>query len=102
GAATSAAGLHELLQLALHTTLTTVAPMAGICAAAAVVVNVGQVGMKPSFQAIKPKWGKLNPIAGAKNTFGSRMPFEGAKAIAKVTAVGVVVALALIPQITHL
>jgi flagellar biosynthetic protein FlhB len=102
GAATSAAGLHELLQLALHTMLTTVAPMAGICLAAAVVVNVGQVGMKPSLHAIKPNFGKLNPVSGAKNVFGSRMPFEGAKAIAKVSAVGAVVALALIPQITHL
>jgi flagellar biosynthetic protein FlhB len=102
GAATSAAGLHELLQLALHTMLTTVAPIAGICLAAAVVVNVGQVGMKPSLHAIKPNFGKLNPVSGAKNVFGSRMPFEGAKAIAKVSAVGAVVALALIPQITHL
>jgi flagellar biosynthetic protein FlhB len=102
GAATSAAGLHELVQLALHTMLTTVAPIAGICLAAAVVVNVGQVGMKPSLHAIKPNFGKLNPYTGAKNVFGSRMPFEGAKAIAKVSAVGAVVALALIPQITHL
>jgi flagellar biosynthetic protein FlhB len=102
GTATSAAGLHGLLQLGLNTILATVAPLAGICVAAAVVVNVGQVGMKPSFQAIKPNFGKLNPVSGAKNVFGSRMPFEGAKAIAKVIAVGVVVALALIPQITHL
>jgi flagellar biosynthetic protein FlhB len=102
GTATSAAGLHELLQLALHTMLTTVAPMAGICLAAAVVVNVGQVGMKPSFHAIKPNFGKINPLTGAKNVFGTRMPFEGAKAIAKVTAVGVVVGLALFPQVTRL
>src|SRR4051794_15082869 len=84
GAATSAAGLHELLQLALHTMLATVAPLAGICVAAAVVVNVGQVGLKPSFHAIKPNFGKINPLTGAKNVFGTRMPFEGAKAIAKV------------------
>lgn len=102
GAATSAAGLHELLQLTLHTMLATVAPIAGICAAAAVVVNVGQVGMKPSLQVIKPNFGKLNPLSGAKNVFGSRMPFEGAKAIAKVSAVGAVVAMALVPQLTHL
>jgi len=34
--------------------------------------------------------------------FGSRAPFEGAKAIAKVLIVGAVVALALIPQLTQL
>jgi flagellar biosynthesis protein FlhB len=102
GTATSAAGLHSLMQLGLHIMLTTVAPIAGMCVAAAVIVNVGQVGMKPTFQSIKPNFKKINPLAGAKNTFGSRMPFEGAKALAKVSAVGAVVALALIPQITRL
>jgi flagellar biosynthetic protein FlhB len=102
GAATSAAGLNGLLQIALHTMLTTVAPIAGMCMAAAVVVNVGQVGFRPSFQVIKPSFNKLNPLTGFKNVFGSRMPFEGAKAIAKVSAVGAVVAMALVPQLTHL
>jgi flagellar biosynthetic protein FlhB len=102
GAATSANGLHGLLQIGLHTVLTAVAPIAGMCLVAGVLVNVGQVGFKPSLAVIKPKWGKLNPITGARNTFGSRMPFEGAKAIAKVSAVGAVVAMALIPQLTHL
>ncbi len=102
GDATSAAGLHQLMELGLHTVLTAVAPIAGICLAAGVLVNVGQVGMKPTLQAIKPNFGKLNPLAGFKNMFGIRMPFEGAKSIAKVLAVGAVVALALIPQLTHL
>jgi flagellar biosynthesis protein FlhB len=70
--------------------------------AAALLVNVGQVGMKPSFQAIKPSFGKLNPLMGVKNVFGTRAPFEGAKAIIKVIAIGAVVALALVPQLTHL
>jgi flagellar biosynthetic protein FlhB len=102
GEATSAAGLHGLLQIGLHTMLTTVGPICGMCMAAAILVNVGQVGMKPSFQAVKPSFGKLNPINGFKNVFGSRMPFEGAKALAKVGAVGAVVAVALVPQLTHL
>jgi flagellar biosynthesis protein FlhB len=102
GAATTAAGLHALLQIALNTMLSTVAPIAGMCVAAALVVNVGQVGFKPTAQAIKPNFKKLNPVTGAKNVFGSRMPFEGAKSIAKVSAIGVVVGLALIPQLTHI
>jgi flagellar biosynthetic protein FlhB len=102
GAATSAAGLHTLLSIALNTLLTTVAPVAAMCVATALVVNVGQVGFKPSFQIIKPNFAKLNPVTGVKNTFGARMPFEGAKAIAKVAAIGAVVAMALIPQLTHL
>ena len=102
GTATSAAGLHSLMQLGLHIMLTTVAPIAGMCVAAGMIVNVGQVGMKPTFQPIKPNFKKINPLTGAKNVFGSRMPFEGAKALAKVAAVGAVVAMALIPQVTHL
>ncbi|MBV9604826.1 MAG: flagellar biosynthesis protein FlhB [Solirubrobacterales bacterium] len=103
GAATSASGLHTLMQIGLNTILGTVAPIAGMCLAAAVLVNVAQVGMKPTFQPLKPNFSKLNPVNGFKSMFFSaRMPFEGAKALAKVTAVGAVVALALIPQLTHL
>ncbi len=100
--ATTAAGLHALEQIALHTMLTTVAPLAGMCVAAAIVVNVAQVGMKPSAQAVKPSFGKINPITGFKNRFGPTMFFEGGKALTKVAAVGAVVAIALIPQLTQL
>jgi flagellar biosynthesis protein FlhB len=103
GAATTAAGLHSLVHLGLMTMLTTVAPITGMCLFAAVTVNVAQVGFKPTFKPLKPNFKKLNPINGFKSMFFSvRMPFEGAKALAKVAAVGAVVALALIPQLTHL
>jgi flagellar biosynthesis protein FlhB len=102
GQATSAAGLHSLMEIGLKTILTTVAPIAGMCAAAAFLVNVAQVGFKPSFQSIKPTYSKLNPLAGFKNTFGPRVFFEGGKAISKVVAVGAVVAIALIPDLTSL
>lgn len=102
GAATTAAGLHSLEQIALHTILTTVAPIAGVCVAAAFAVNVAQVKFKPSWQTIKPSFGKINPLAGFKNLFGPRIFFEGGKALTKVTAVGAVVAIALIPQLTSL
>jgi flagellar biosynthetic protein FlhB len=101
-AATSAAGLHGLAQIGLHTILTTVAPIAGMCVAAAFVVNVAQVSFRPSFAAIKPNFKKVNPMMGFKNVFGTRMFFEGGKALTKVGAVGVVVALALLPQLTSL
>jgi flagellar biosynthetic protein FlhB len=102
GQATTAAGLHSLEQIALNTILTTVAPIAGMCAGAAFLVNVAQVGVKPSFGAIKPTFSKINPLTGFKNVFGPRVFFEGGKAITKVAAVGVVVALALIPDLTNL
>ncbi len=102
GAATTAAGLHSLEQIGLHTMLTAVAPIVGMCVAAAFVANVAQVGMKPSAEAIKPSFGKLNPINGFKSRFGPTMFFEGGKALTKVAAVGAVVAIALVPQLTHL
>jgi flagellar biosynthesis protein FlhB len=103
GQATTAAGLSSLFQLGMHLMLTTVGPIAGMCVGAAFLVNVGQVGFRPTFQPLKPTFGKLNPLTGFRNTFFStRAPFEGAKAIAKLCAIGAVVALALIPQITHL
>ena len=102
GTATTAAGLHGLEQIALHTMLTTVAPLAGMCVVAAFAVNIAQVSFKPSSQAIKPSFGKINPITGFKNRFGPTMFFEGGKALTKVAAVGAVVAIALVPQLTHL
>jgi flagellar biosynthetic protein FlhB len=102
GDATSAAGLHGLLQIALHTMLTTVAPIAGMCVVAGVLVNVAQVRLRPTFEPLKPSFTKLNPLTGFKNVFGPRIAFEGFKAIAKVAAVGIVVAIALVPQLTHL
>jgi flagellar biosynthesis protein FlhB len=98
----SGAGLNGLFQLALQTLLSTVAPIAGICMAAGVGANVAQVGFRPTFAAVKPNFKKLNPATGAKSIFGKRIAFELGKALAKVSAVGVVVALALIPDITNL
>jgi flagellar biosynthetic protein FlhB len=102
GEATSAAGLHALFQAALHTMLTTVAPVGAICVAAGVIVNVAQVSFKPTMTAIKPNFQKLNPVMGFKNMFGIRAVTEGIKSLSKVIAVGIVVAMALIPQLTNL
>jgi flagellar biosynthesis protein FlhB len=98
----SGAGLNGLFQLALQTLLSTVAPIAGICLAAGVGANVAQVGFRPTFAAIKPNFKKLNPVTGAKNIFGKRIAFELGKTLAKVGAVGAVVAMALIPALTNL
>jgi flagellar biosynthesis protein FlhB len=99
---TTAAGLHQLFSAGMHTLLTTVAPIAGLCMAAGVIVNVAQVSFRPTTHAIKPNFQKLNPVAGFKNVFGIRMASEGLKALSKVVAVGIVVAMALIPQLTSL
>src|ERR1700758_839339 len=70
GDATSTSGLHSLLQIALHTMLTTVAPIAGMCLVAGVLANGARVRFKPSFEPLKPSFGKLNPLTGFKNVFG--------------------------------
>lgn len=98
----SAAGLSGLFQSVLSTLLVTIAPIAGLCLAASVVVNVAQSGFRPTPQALKPDVKRINPAAGFKNIFGKRIAFEAGKSLAKVAAVGAVVAAALLPQLTHL
>ena len=102
GTVTSAAGLSGLFQSMLSTLLTTVAPIAGVCLGVGVLMNVVQVGFRPSFTALKPDIKRVNPVTGFKNVFGPRIFFESGKSLAKVAVVGAVVAMALIPDITNL
>jgi flagellar biosynthesis protein FlhB len=99
---TSASGLHTLLQIVIRTMLITVAPIAGACVCVAVLVNLAQVGFKPSFKALQPNFKRLNPASGFRNLFGPRMLVEGAKSLVKVAIVGLVAASALVPQLVSL
>jgi flagellar biosynthetic protein FlhB len=99
GAVTSAAGLRVLFNTTLNTVVGAVAPVAGACVVAGVLVNVVQVGWHP--HGLKVDFSRINPSAGAKNVFGPRILFETGKALTKVTTVGIVAAMALIPQIAH-
>ncbi len=101
-ASTSAAGLNGLLHIVISTMLATVAPIAGICLAAGVLVNVAQVGFKPSFHGLRPDFGRINPASGARNLVGVRSLVETAKSVAKVALVGALAASALLPQLTNL
>ena len=58
--------------------------------------------MRPTLFKIKPDFKRLNPATGAKNIFGPRIAAEGAKALSKVIVVGVVVAMALVPDLTDM
>jgi flagellar biosynthetic protein FlhB len=95
-------GLSALFHAGLETVLATVAPIAGVCLAVGVIGNIAQVGFRPSMTALKPDIKRINPVSGFKNVFGSRVPFETGKALAKVGVVGAVAAIALIPQLTSL
>jgi flagellar biosynthesis protein FlhB len=101
-AVTSAAGLNGLLHLMIHAMETTVAPIAGICLAVALLVNIAQVGMRPALHSIKPDFKRINPVTGFKNVFGKQIGFQLGKVLAKVAVVGGVVAMSLIPQLTSL
>jgi flagellar biosynthetic protein FlhB len=97
----SAAGLRELFAATMKTFLLGVAPVAGMCLVAGVLVNVAQTGIKPATQALIPDPKRLNPMTGFRNVFGTRIVFETAKSLAKVAVVGAIVAQALIPRLTE-
>jgi flagellar biosynthesis protein FlhB len=99
-AITTAAGLRGLLALMEHTMEVTVAPIAVLCVAGALIVNVAQVGFRPSLTPLKPDFKKLNPLTGAKNVFGKQIGFQTLKVLAKVAVVGGVAAMTLIPMVT--
>jgi flagellar biosynthetic protein FlhB len=100
--ATSAAGLHGLMMMGVHTLETTVAPIGAICLAGGLLANIAQVGLRPTPHAIKPDFKKINPAKGAKQIFGKKIAFELGKVLAKVAVVGAVAAMSLVPMITHL
>jgi flagellar biosynthetic protein FlhB len=96
----SIAGVGDIFARTGKQVLLACAPVALACVAAGVLVNVLQTGMpRLSFEGIKPKPSKLNPIKGFKNIYGPQALVEGAKSILKVGVMAVIVAMALIPQI---
>ncbi|HSZ69944.1 MAG TPA: EscU/YscU/HrcU family type III secretion system export apparatus switch protein [Solirubrobacteraceae bacterium] len=99
-AATTAAGLKGVMETVLSTVALGVGPIAACCLGAGLLAGGAQVGFRPHPQAIKLDFKRLNPLAGAKKIFGPNMLFEALKAIAKVSAVGAVAGLALIPGLS--
>jgi flagellar biosynthesis protein FlhB len=98
----SGAGFHGLMMLVGKTILVTVGPIAGICVLAGITLNVLQIGLRFSPKALQPSFSALNPINGFKNLFSSRTLFNLVKDLIKLAIVGGLVALALIPDLTHL
>jgi flagellar biosynthetic protein FlhB len=95
-------GLGPLVTDNVMVMVKVIAPIAGVCMAAGLIVNVAQVRWNPSAKPIKPNFKKINPLTGAKNVFGVQMVFESGKTIAKVGAVGGIAALALFPKFDEL
>src|SRR4051795_3695750 len=98
----SQAGLGDLLMRTGGDLAGAMLPVAGACMAAAVLVNVGQVGFKPNLSLLKPDPKKLNPVNGFKQIYGKHALVEFAKSLIKVGVIAGIVAAALLPQITQL
>lgn len=98
----SARGLHSLLMVMLMTVLKTAGPIAIACMITGVLANIAQVGFRATPKAITPSFSKINPLNGAKNLFNVNKLFELGKDITKVSVVGGLVAIALIPDLTQL
>ena len=92
-------GLGPLVSAQAKAASLAAAPVIFTCVAAAVLINVIQVGGKPHVQALKPDPKRLNPISGFKNIYGPNALFEGVKNIFKVGAVGAVTALGVLPKL---
>jgi flagellar biosynthetic protein FlhB len=95
-------GLGPIVAQNTQTMIKVIAPIALTCMAAGLIVNVVQVRWAPTAKPLKPNFKKINPMAGAKNTFGPQMFFEGGKTIAKVGAVGTIAAMSLFPKFDEL
>jgi len=78
------------------------APIVLVCAIASVLASVVQVGFKPSTKALKPQFGKLNPVSGFKNLLSPNSAVEAIKSSLKLGIVGGIVALALFPKLDEM
>jgi flagellar biosynthetic protein FlhB len=95
-------GLGSLAGTAGMAMAVAIAPVALSCLFAALVVNVGQVGLNINPAGLKPDFKRLNPIQGAKNLLGPNGWVELAKSLVKVGVVGAIAAMALLPNLTKL
>jgi flagellar biosynthetic protein FlhB len=88
--AVTAGGIGKLFMEGGRTAVMAVAPVAIVCLIAGVLSNIAQVKLKPSVQALKPDFKRIDPLKGAKNLFGPNLIFEGGKNLTKVAIVGVI------------
>ncbi len=100
--ATTAAGLHSLMEVGLTTLELTVGPIAAVCLGAGLLAGSAQVGFRPAPKALALDFKRINPLAGARNLFGPNFLFETLKAVTKIAVVGGVAALAIVPGMSAL
>ena len=67
------------------------APLLAITFIVGIVVNVAQVGWKPTVKPMMPKLSKINPLSGIKRIFSMQSVMNLVKSLAKFAVVGAVV-----------
>jgi flagellar biosynthetic protein FlhB len=96
-------GVGTLFALVGQHVALALAPVLGACFVAGLAASAGQVGLKPTPEAIKPDFKKINPASGAKNLFNPQnLAVESSKNVAKVAVVGAIAAIALFPKLEEL
>jgi flagellar biosynthesis protein FlhB len=97
---TTAAGLKSLMSVTLSTIGLTVGPIAAVCLGAGLLAGAAQVGFRPAPKALALDFRRINPVSGLRNLLGPNLLFEALKAVAKISVVGLVAGLALIPGLS--
>jgi flagellar biosynthesis protein FlhB len=84
-------GSHSISTIIGRRTLDLLMPFFIIGLIAAVFANLVQTGPIFSTEPIKPKFERINPVAGFKRVFNKRMLFEALKSVVKLVFLGVIV-----------
>jgi flagellar biosynthesis protein FlhB len=92
--------IGDLLMRSGMDAVVALAPVVGICAVTAIVVNLLQVGLKPKKKALKPNFRRLNPQSGIKRILGKQGLVELVKNLVKLTVVCWIVLGAFLPHMT--
>ena len=96
-------GIGELFMLVGKHVGLAFLPIGGVCLVAGFAASAAQVGLKPTPEAIKPDFKKINPASGLKNLFNPQhLAVETVKSVMKVAIVGAIAALALFPKLDEL
>jgi flagellar biosynthetic protein FlhB len=98
----SSQGLGEVMLITLRHVGLALAPVLGVCALAALAINVLMVRPRLSMHGLKPDPKRLNPVKGFKGIYGPQAAVEAGKSLLKLGAVGAIVAAALIPQLPEM